>query len=310
MTELNKGDVMAKAKTSVALPTGTRRRGGVVLSTKSKAESVDRSMKRRDAMYALMAEHPESAEELIERVAQGRERAADSRDPLNLTGINPPSKKYEKPSALPRLHTATVSSPNVPLAVERVPRVLDTIEQMYKRKQLADAKNQDERIMHNERAYRVALKLRHAHDIVYGSVGGSMDFDRVRGAGSPGAPPPLHYREAADVLIAMKKLLYALDHRVLTLVVCEGQSIEYAAKAIYARDTSRAEREEIGRVLRQGLRELAEQWFEAASDPKRNTIVSSHAADARPGTVKYTTEVGVIQRGKTVTATRNRIHRN
>lgn len=203
-----------------------------------------------------------------------------------------------------------VASPTVPGAIENISRVVDTIDQMYKRRQLADDKDIDDKIKHNERAYRAVQRLRGAHDVVYGSIGGVMDFDRVRGAGSPGSPPPLHYRMAADILIDTKKGVDALQLRIITLVACEGHSIDQTAQKIYGREVSRSEREEIGKQLREGLRELAKRWFEATAEGKRTKIVTHHAADAHPDTVKYTTDVGTIQRGKTVTATRNRIHRN
>lgn len=51
--------------------------------SKAKAERVDRSLRRRAQMYALMAEHPESAEELAQRVADANKSApmVDSKFP-------------------------------------------------------------------------------------------------------------------------------------------------------------------------------------------------------------------------------------
>lgn len=213
-------------------------------------------------------------------------------------------------TAAPRTKPARVPSPTVPGASEELQRVFDPIEAMYKRRQLSDAKDDFERTLQNERACRAALRLRAAHDVVYGSIGGAMDFDRVRGGGLPGSPPPLHYRLAADTLIGAKKNLYGLDHRVVTLVACEGHTIEQAAWAVYHREPTRAEKEEIGRVLRQSLRELADLWFAAEGRQRPQEIGAYHAPDADPALVRYSTAVGTVTPGKTVTATRNRVYRN
>lgn len=217
-------------------------------------------------------------------------------------------KAVEPISARPRLIDATVDSPTVPGAIERLKRVVDTIEGMYRRKQLGSSKDGDLRQMENERAYRAATRLRNAHDVVYGSIGGQMDFDRVRGGGVPGAPPALHYREAADVLTDARKALLAVQDRVVMLVVCEGYTIEDAAKRI-RQSTERAVREEIGVILRSALAALAEAWFEPG-EVKRKNVRPYHAPDVDPRSFRYSTEVGTIKAGGTASATRNRVQRN
>lgn len=212
------------------------------------------------------------------------------------------------PSARPKLVDAVVDSPTVPGAVERLKRVVDTIETMHKRRQLGCSKDEILRAVENERGYRAAIRLRSAHAILYGSIGGAMDFDRVRGGGTTGAPPPMPYMEAAEVMRVSKQKLRALDYRVLQVVVCDGHTIEEASEKIRG-NAERANREDIGAALRRGLFDLAEMWFEPLTI-KRRRVRPYHAPDADPRAVRYSAQVGTIERGKTVTATRNRIHRN
>jgi len=216
--------------------------------------------------------------------------------------------KAVPPSARPKLIDIVVDSPTVPGAVEKLKRVVDTIEAMHRRKQLAEDKDKDLRAMNNERAYRAAMRLRNAYDTVHGSIGGSMDFDRVRGGGALGAPPALHYREAADVLIDSRKALLAVQERVLQFIVCQGYSVEETAQRV-RHSTERAAKEEMGRVLRSGLAALADFWFEPG-DVKRKLVRPYHAPDVDPRSFRYSTEPGTIKAGGTATATRNRVQRN
>lgn len=291
----------------VALPAGTKRADGLVLGTKSKADRVDRAERKRAEMYALMEAHPESAEVLLGRAAEAAKIARIAGDPLNITAHSKPSKD-PKPSALPKLTAVKVHSPTVAGATETLKRVVDTIEALYVRKNLAEDKDRDLRAVNNERAYRAAKRLRNAYDTVQGSIGGSMDFDRVRGGGSLGAPPALHYREAADVLIDAKAQLLAVEHRVLILVVCEGHSIEDTAGRV-RKSTERAAKEEMGHVLRSGLSALAKYWFEPG-DVKRKVVRPYHAPDVDPRAFRYSAESGTIKVGGTASATRNRVQRN
>lgn len=82
------GETMTRRRNST-LPEGTRKRGCEVLGTKAKAQRVDRSEKARERMYDLMAEHPESAEELLERVRIAEKRLAKEGNPLGIDGPKP-----------------------------------------------------------------------------------------------------------------------------------------------------------------------------------------------------------------------------
>lgn len=217
-------------------------------------------------------------------------------------------KKPGSPSGRPKLIDAVVSSPTVPGAIENVKRVVDTIEAMYRRRHLGESSDKDLRVIENERSYRAAMRLRHAHDVVYGSIGGVMDFDRVRSGGGYGSPPPLHYREAADDLIDMRAVLDSSEHPVLSLIVCEGHSIDYTTQWLHGH-TERAARESTGSLMRRGLQKLADHWFETGIVSKIKVVQPYHAPDANPRLMRYTANAGTIERGKVVSATRNRIYR-
>lgn len=201
------------------------------------------------------------------------------------------AKKEKAPTARPKTYAARVSSPTVPGAVENLQRVGDTLANMLRRKQLDD------------RSFRAGERIRAAYEVVYGQVGGSMDFDRVRGAGRPGSGPPLHYLEAAGVLNEAWRQLYPLDYRVVTLVACEGHSIERAAEIIFG-EATRSDKEEIGRRLREGLGQLAGGKEKADAPPKPSTWQAPDAMAYQPGTS------GMIERGHVVHATGHRIFRN
>lgn len=213
-------------------------------------------------------------------------------------------KKARPITARPKTYIGSISSVTVPGAVDSVERVVNPIDHMRKRRQLASSGNKDELHKLNESAYRAAERLRAAYEVVHGQVGGAMDFDRVRGAGRPGMGPPLHYLEAAGVLNDARKQLYALDYRVVILVACEGHSIERVAEMIRGPSPTRADKEDIGRSLRQGLRELAGEAVTGDDAPR--PARTWHAVDA----TTYSPQVaGVIERGDVVHATGHKIFR-
>lgn len=165
------------------------------------------------------------------------------------------SKRVEIPTARPKTERIAVSSPTVPGAREEVEYVPGSVDLMRARKQFGRTKSE------NEFAYRAADRLRHAHETLYGSVGGVMDFDRPRGGGATPMGPHDGYLQAAETMRDARMALYPLDHRVVMLCSCQGYSVEQAAEIIYKRTPTRGEKEEIGRCLRVGLQQLAERWF-------------------------------------------------
>jgi hypothetical protein len=97
-----------------------------------------------------------------------------------------------------------VDSPTVPGAREEVNVVKDNIEAM--RKRLTD------------RQYRAAKKYRTACYVIYGAVGGVMDFDRARGGGTPGAGLIPLYSDAAETLRQARNKLYPAHYRLVQLI--------------------------------------------------------------------------------------------
>jgi hypothetical protein len=138
--------------------------------------------------------------------------------------------------------------------IDRVDRVIDTIDAMFARRQIDGQQK------------RAADTYRDAFDVVVGAgLGGAMDFDRVRGGGSPGAPPGPAAMVAAQTLDDAKKTLGTMDSAIVELVVGRGYSIEQAAarvlsstatkKSLSVRDT-----EFVGKRMRDALSALAEHW--------------------------------------------------
>jgi hypothetical protein len=139
---------------------------------------------------------------------------------------------------------------------EPVTRVADTILGMFKRKQL------------DEGEYMAGDKYRTAHQRLYSTMGGVMDFDRARGGGNSSLGPGDTYLVAAEIDSSVRKILYPKHFAIVYRVCALGMSIEEAAFNLpdqYERDSTdrptRAAKEECGRRLRAGLSELADRWF-------------------------------------------------
>lgn len=206
------------------------------------------------------------------------------------------AKKLEQPSARPRTVEAKVSSPTVPGATETVRRVINTIEYMHARKQL------------DRRSYRVAEMLLGAHQVLYGSIGNTLDPDRVSGSNLPGSPPPPTYLLASERLREAKFLLFPQVYRIVASIVIAGYTIEQTANELAHanhRPATRHEKEQVGKTLREGLATLADQWIPDHEEARSGAVVGFRAPDARPTTI----EVGTIQRGKTAHATGRRVFR-
>jgi hypothetical protein len=208
-------------------------------------------------------------------------------------GLNAPQEKkhprIERASRRPTL-TATVLHPTLPGISERVERVLDTIENMFKSKHL------------EVRQREAALIFRSAWDVIYGSIGGGMDLDRVRGDSFPGSPPPPRHLYAAERLNQAKARLYARDYLIVTMVAGEGRTIEQTAAAMMGRTPSKAERTKIGDRLRAGLDELADLWLPmSASEARLRTW-------RPPDAVPQWSEVLEVQPAGVAHATRDRVY--
>lgn len=111
-------------------------------------------------------------------------------------------RRLERRTVADRISSLTVAG-----AVDVVQRVVDPLEVMFKASQLT------------KRQWRAIETYRDAREVIYGQTGGSMDFDRVRGAGTPGSPPAPAYFDACETLRVAKQKLYPLDYAILTIVL-------------------------------------------------------------------------------------------
>lgn len=208
----------------------------LVLNTKAKAKRIEKSESKRDAFYAeierLYANDEQGARELLAKVL----------------AKSSPKAKEAFALAFPKLFTDRVSHPRLEGHIEIVSRVVDTLEAMRRRKQLS------------EREYQAADHYRTCFDIIHGSVGGSLDFDRARGGSNPGSPPAPHYMLASEVVSEVKRHLYPKDYAVLHRVCALGMTIEQATAQLYS-PVGRAQKEDCGRRLREGLSQMADRWF-------------------------------------------------
>ncbi|SRR5260221_499138 len=177
------------------------------------------------------------------------------------------TQRHRPLSARPRTQAVYVPHPTVPGHRERVHRVVDTIDAMFSRKQLT------------ERQHRTAEIYRGAWATIGSSVGGSMDFDRVRGGGVPGRPLAIRYMDAAKCLSDAKLKLYTRDREVLELVARDGHSQADAADMLHGGQATRAEREDVGRHLRDALDQLADLWLGALFRKESGRIVAERNFD-------------------------------
>jgi hypothetical protein len=146
-----------------------------------------------------------------------------------------------------KVEAAKVASP-YGHGIDRVLRAVDTLAVMTRRGQLTDAQ------------YHAGQRYRHCYDVIYGQMGGASDFERTRGKGLPGSPPSFSYLQASEIVSQVKRILYPRDYAVVHRVCVEGLSLGECAEKLYGAD-ERSQREEAGRRLKEGLRELAEKWF-------------------------------------------------
>ena len=155
------------------------------------------------------------------------------------------------------------------IGVDRVCRVIDTISVMTSRRQI------------DFRQCRAADDFRDAFDVLAGPPGGSLDFDRVRGGGTPGAPPAAAAMLAAERLADAKRILGTLDFGLVEAVAGHGHSIGEAAKRFTEgkERLSTRDEEHVGRRLRDALTSLAHAWHPISS----KTHIRGHIEDgAKP----------------------------
>ena len=171
--------------------------------------------------------------------------------------------------------------------IDRPERILDTVEIMFKRRQM-DARQKE-----------AADTYRRAFDTVGASVGGAMDFDKVRGA-TPGAPPGPPAMMAAELLRRARAMLGELDSLIVELIVGAGYAVDQATVLALGK-TAPSERdcEYVGKRLRDALTRLADVWSPVSKGSK---IRGEIADGARP----VACAEGMLDRGRVAHAARDR----
>jgi hypothetical protein len=72
-----------------------------------------------------------------------------------------------------------------------------------------------------------------------GAVGNVMDFDRIRGGGLPGSPPPPRRLFAADRLAEADRILYDGDYCIIEKIAGIGYSLERCASELLGHHPSK-----------------------------------------------------------------------
>lgn len=218
---------------------------------------------------------------------------------------NTQRKKFKGPvTARPRTEKAEIAAAITAGKSEVVERVTDTLTSMFNRKQIS------------QRQYAAGDRYRMAFEMLSGSPGGSMDFDRARGgSGRPSQGPALQYAMAADIVNDVKlKLLYPKDYAVIHRVCVIGLTIEQAARQLYDErfdgDWPPYQRE-AGHKFRSGLDGLADRWWpdsKTKTDPRTGEEVRPMrrfmTERAEPSDV-----IAVAPSSKVAHATRDKVYR-
>lgn len=150
---------------------------------------------------------------------------------------------------------ATVSSPLTPGTVDRVRRVVDPVEQMYRAGQIDGA------------MYAAAQRYRRAYEAAHGGGGGFDPSSRGRYGGTPRSGPPSPAKLAAGLTLneADRALARKGGTRIVELIAGRGETIEAAAEELFGTDPAtgrprKADRDHCGAWFRLSLRTLAELW--------------------------------------------------
>ena len=192
---------------------------------------------------------------------------------------------------------ADVSHPTLAGFTERVERVVDTLARLHKQKYIP------------ERSYLAAERYKAAHEVIYSSMGGSMDFERIGGSSNgSGRTPALTYMIAAELLRLTKKSLLPGEYTVMHLICAEGWSIDSCARKIYHIPSNekvpRVKRRITSERLKCALKQMADAWFGKMQEEGK--IRSCQTKDARPNMI---IEHDIMPEATAVHATQRRIFR-
>ncbi len=215
-----------------------------------------------DGAARAKAEH----DRLRKQVSEAKRRALVGADPLNLTGHSKPSKT--KP--------ATAAPPVIQIGM--ITRVVSSMERLRGRNKL------------NRQQAQAGEHYRSAFELVHSSLGGAMDFDRVRaGTGSHAIADAVV--SAGQTLTAARSLLGRQNSLVVEQIVCHGRTVEECARLLYGyRDGEKVAARDanfVGRQLRESLTQLGQLWF---PEVKLRRASVYRPPESRP----VTAETGVV----------------
>lgn len=148
------------------------------------------------------------------------------------------------------------------------------------------------------RQVMAADTYRNAFETIHSSLGGSMDFDRIRGGGGLARVPAEEAMMAVQTLKHARDLLGARSVIIIDQIVCHGQTAEQCARLVYSyrEGDSIAARDinHIGRMLRESLTELSALWHPIARRqriegfrPSRDEIRASEEGTLSISTASY-----------------------
>jgi soluble cytochrome b562 len=183
---------------------------------------------------------------------------------------------------------------------DRVGRVVDTISAMTRRGQLS------------ERQARAAQRYRDAFDTITASLRGTLGKDGVMAGNGTGKTPSRPEMEAAADLNAAADLLGVLMRVILEEVVGIGRTIEDTASVLCAhgRRANRADRDFIGRSLREALDIMADKWWPQGRRNKGGVGGLGYLSFMADGARPHDTGAGTFERGRVIHATAKRIFEN
>ncbi|MGM5033511.1 hypothetical protein [Tardiphaga sp. 803_E3_N1_3] len=188
------------------------------------------------AAFAAAAEH----ERLRKLASEAKRRAMVGADPLNLTG-----------------HTKCLA-PKRTLGADPIEQIGNMTRVKTAIARLTGKNRLDQRQVLAADTYREAFET------VHSTLGGSMDFDRVRGGSAGSKAPAEAMLEAAGTLKQAKGVLGARSTIIVEQIVCHGRTTEECARLVYSyRDgqpTAARDINYVGRTLREGLTELGMLW--------------------------------------------------
>ena len=170
-------------------------------------------------------------------------------------------------------------------AMHAVERFVDTIENMYRRRQI------------DARQYQAAETYRDAAERVEGGIPCPLDTSRVR-TGTSISSPTESQLWAAAMLAEAERILGKIDGRIVAMVTTAGHSVHEVARQLFgaaAGKPRRGDAEHVGRRLREALTALADAWWpappqgriRAVRDETDPAMASSYPQSIEPGVVAH-----------------------